>query len=83
MGGAKSGRKSGVDEDKRARVINYAWAMAENMVRDGKEYKPQRANLVQTIVSKTIPTVIEGNPERPLCVVEFARGINGTDTSSS
>lgn len=71
------GRPSAIDEEKRARVVNKAWAIAEGICDGKKKYAQQQVTLVQTIVSKTSPSqlMLQGDKKRPIAVVDFSKAV--------
>ena len=61
MAGVKgrSGRKSIKDEDRRRRVIDLAWAKAEEILLSSATPLNIKASMVQSIVVKNMPQAVE------------------------
>lgn len=63
MAGVKgrSGRKSTTDEEKRLRIIDKAWEIVNQFLHDSTIDIKLRAEMASKLVTKDMPTQVEGN----------------------
>ena len=76
----RSGRQPLEKEIMRRMVLDKSWAITAEFLRSPKFELDKKVDQAIKIVTKDMPTVVEGNPARPIAIVEFMRKtVNGTD----